>query len=83
MSSHQLTPPTEDIEGLLVLLLRDGSWNDAVMAYREETGADREQAEDAVAEVARRHHISTWNWSAIIAVAVAVLGALTFAVIFR
>jgi hypothetical protein len=83
MSPVQLTPPTEDIEGLLVLLLREGSWADAVTAYQEETGADRAEAEDAVADVARRNRISTWNWPAVIAVAVAVLGALTFATIFR
>jgi hypothetical protein len=83
MSPHQLTPPTEDIEGLLVLLLREGSWADAVTAYQEETGAGRQQAEDAVAELARRNHISTWNWPAVIAVAAAVLGALAFAIIFR
>lgn len=78
-------PPseTEDLDGLIELLLRDGSRADAVTLYQEETGADRAEARRKVAEVARRYNISTLNWPAAVAVTLAVLGAITFAVIFR
>ncbi|MEQ8786320.1 MAG: hypothetical protein RIC55_08470 [Pirellulaceae bacterium] len=83
MSPLPISTSTEDIEGLLVLLLRDGSRSDAVTLYQEETGADREQAERVVADLARRHNISSMNWPAAVAVAAAVLGAITLAIFFR
>jgi hypothetical protein len=48
----------QDREGLLLLLLKEGSTRHAVELYREETGATREEASRAVEELARRHGIS-------------------------
>ena len=56
----------ENISGLILLLLREGSTKHAVELYREETGASREEARRFVAELAERHglrsrHTSIWS----------------------
>ena len=48
----------QDHEGLIVLLLQEGSTRHAVELYREETGASWEDASEAVAELSRRHGIT-------------------------
>jgi hypothetical protein len=48
----------EDKEGLVVMLLKEGSMGHAIRLYREETGADYEKAKHAVAELSRRHGVA-------------------------
>jgi hypothetical protein len=47
----------EDREGLVLMLLEEGSTGHAIEMYREETGVDLEHAKRAVAELARQHGI--------------------------
>ena len=47
----------QDREGLVVLLLKEGSTRHAVELYREETGVTQQAARRAVEEMARRHGI--------------------------
>ena len=74
---HSLQPTTtgDDIEELVVLLLRDGSKADAIALVQDELGASRAEAQRQVAELARRHGISSHNWKAGLAVTLAVVGA--------
>lgn len=39
------------------MLLKEGSMDHAIRLYREETGANRDEAKHAVAELSRRHGI--------------------------
>jgi hypothetical protein len=80
MQSLQPTSTGDDIEGLVVLLLRDGSKRDAIVLIQEETGASRAEAQRQVAELARRHGISSHNWTAALAVTLAVVGAALIAI---
>ena len=47
----------QDREGLLVLLLQEGSADHAIELYCDETGASWEDATAAVTELSRRHGI--------------------------
>jgi len=47
----------EDREGLVLMLLEEGSTGHAIQMYREETGVDLEHAKHAVAELSRKHGI--------------------------
>ena len=73
----------EEREGLVLMLLEQGSTRHAIQLYREETGADREHAQRAIAELARRHGIrpSRRNWLPMVLVWLAGLAgaALVFA----
>lgn len=59
----------EDIEELILLLLREGNAPDALELYREETGAGREQARRFLADLAITHglqrHRRRWLPSAV------------------
>jgi hypothetical protein len=46
-----------DREGLLLLLLREGSTRHAIELYQEETGAAPEEAKLTVKQLARQHGI--------------------------
>jgi hypothetical protein len=46
-----------DREGLLLLLLQEGSTHHAVELYREETGVGPEEAKSAVKQLARQHGV--------------------------
>ena len=48
----------DEIEGLIALLLREGSRTDAVRLYQDETGASKDEAKRFVAEVARQNGIA-------------------------
>jgi hypothetical protein len=45
--------------GLVVMLLREGSFHDAVKVYQDEAGIPLPAARRAVNEIARAHSIST------------------------
>jgi hypothetical protein len=47
----------QDQDGLIVLLLREGSTRHAIALYHEETGVSWEEAAEAVADLADRHGI--------------------------
>lgn len=47
----------QDQDGLIVLLLQEGSVRHAIELYHEETGVRWEEATEAVAELARLHGI--------------------------
>lgn len=53
---HTMTD--QDREGLIVLLLQEGSTDHAIELYCEETGASWEDATAAVTELAQRHGVS-------------------------
>jgi hypothetical protein len=69
------TSKGDDIEGLVVLLLRQGSKADAIKLIQDETGASRAEAQRQVTEVARRYGIASSNWPAALALTLVVLGA--------
>jgi hypothetical protein len=48
----------QDHEGLVLLLLREGSKRHAVELYREETGVSQREADEAVRDLAHRHGIA-------------------------
>jgi len=47
----------QDREGLIILLLQEGSTRHAIELYREETGVSWEDAVNAVENLSRRHGI--------------------------
>ena len=47
----------QDREGLIILLLQEGSTRHAIELYREETGVSWEDAVEAVGNLSRRHGI--------------------------
>ena len=47
-----------DRDGLLLLLLQEGSTRHAIELYQEETGAAPEEAKRAVKQLARQHGVS-------------------------
>jgi hypothetical protein len=47
----------QDREGLIILLLQEGSTRHAIELYCEETGVSWEDAVEAVANLSRRHGI--------------------------
>lgn len=47
----------QDREGLIILLLQEGSTRHAIELYREETSVSWEDAAEAVADLSRRHGI--------------------------
>jgi len=47
----------QDQDGLIVLLLQEGSTRHAIELYREETGVGWEEAAESVAALAQRHGI--------------------------
>jgi hypothetical protein len=69
----------QDCEGLVLLLLQQGSQRQAIELYREETGVSSHEAELAVAELARQHGIRLrkygW-WPAVLGGLAGVLGAI-------
>jgi RPA family protein len=66
----------ENIDELMMLLLRcDGKWA-AIRTYEEETGASRAEAIQAVDELARKHGIVETRWKASRRV-IAIVAALT------
>lgn len=48
----------QDREGLVLLLLKEGSTRHAIELYREETGVTQHEANRAVGDLARRNDIS-------------------------
>lgn len=52
-------PIDRDREGLLLLLLQEGSTRHAIELYQEETGSAPEEAKLAIRQLARRHGIQT------------------------
>lgn len=44
-------------EGLVLLLLKEGSTRHAIELYREEMGVTRQEARRAIADMARRHDV--------------------------
>jgi hypothetical protein len=52
----------ENITGLILLFLREGSTRDAVELYCEETGSSREEARCVVAQLAEQHGLSPRRW---------------------
>lgn len=54
---------TDSQMDLVLHLLQQGDWSDAVAAYREETGADEESARNVVRQLAKQHQINpSRNW---------------------
>ncbi len=47
----------QDQDGLIILLLQEGSLRHAIELYHEEAGVSWEEATEAVADLARRHGI--------------------------
>ena len=47
----------QDNEGLVLLLLKEGSTRHAIELYREEMGVTRQEARRAIADMARRHDV--------------------------
>ena len=47
----------ENVEGVILLLLREGSNRHAIRLYQEETGAQFTEAKQAVYALARKHGI--------------------------
>ncbi len=72
----------EDKEGLVVMLLKEGSVGHAIRLYREETGADHEKAKHAVAELSRRHGVSARGNRLLALVLVGLAGLLGLAIAF-
>ncbi len=69
----------EDREGLVLMLLKEGSTGHAVQMYREETGTNLEHAKCAVAELSRQHGIAAKpsGWMPLILIGLAgLLGAM-------
>jgi hypothetical protein len=48
----------QDREGLVLMLLKEGSMRHAVELYREETGVTQQEANRAVEQLADRHGIT-------------------------
>ena len=53
-------------QAIIVHLLREGEWHQAVLLYREETGAPRHLATREVERIAQQHNIKPngtwWRW---------------------
>lgn len=62
---------TETQQDLVLHLLREGEWHDAVMAYAEEAGVTTDEATEAVKALASHQNIhrrsSTWLMLAAVA----------------
>lgn len=68
----------QDREGLIILLLQEGSTRHAIELYREETGASWEDAVNAVENLSRRHGIHirrSWMVPWLVAGMAALLGS--------
>jgi hypothetical protein len=55
---------TETQQDLVLHLLREGDWQDAILAYAEEAGVSHEEATEAVEALAASEHIArhpTWR----------------------
>lgn len=62
---------TEIQRDLVLHLLRQGDWREAVDAYAEEAGVTRREAEDGVAQLAETHGVRrrSYGWLTLAAVA--------------
>lgn len=62
---------TELQRDLVLHLLREGDWHDAVIAYAEEAGITASEAEQAVEQLAAHHQIRrrSYRWLTFAAVA--------------
>jgi len=72
----------EDKEGLVVMLLKEGSTGHAIRLFREETGADREKARHAIAELSRRHGLPSRRNRLLPLVLIGLAGLLGLAIAF-
>lgn len=62
---------TETQRDLVIHLLREGDWQEAVLAYAEEAGVTNREASEAVEALAASHHIErhSFSWLAVAAIA--------------
>jgi len=51
----------DNLDGLILLLLRTSGTEDAILTYQEETGASHAEATGAVSELARRNGLDQSN----------------------
>lgn len=55
----------QDQDGLIILLLQEGSTRHAIALYHEEAGVSWEEAAEAVAQLADRHGIPLRRWGVV------------------
>ena len=77
MAAHDGFGMTDSQKDLVLHLLRQGDWSDALEAYCEETGDDLETARSVVKALAKEHQIDVYrNWK-IVAISVFLTVALS------